>query len=137
MAMNKAEKAEMQALRDQFSLRWPMFEKPAPMTHDELRAEPIATLNPRDKSVWTERQVIVAWFMNAYSGRVTRGWVEVGLRHYNADDPSMTSVLSSRFEQHGGAYRTQADALRALRWAVSERAALELGIVDSMLGNAP
>jgi hypothetical protein len=129
----KAERLEMERLRSQFALRWPMFERPAPMSIAEIKSAATKTMTPRDQSIRGAGEVVVAWFINAHSIRVTCGWIEINLIYFNRDDPDLNRGGSaSRFEREG-AYRSQIEATRALRWALSDKCADDLGRVDAFL----
>jgi hypothetical protein len=127
MAMTKAEKAAFEDLLTNAALRWPMFECPAHMTHDEIAAAEKVTFVPRDTSIHRSRSVVVAWFCNAYTGEVTKGWIENHL--YQPNDPQMVGWGASRFEGVK-AYRTEDEAWRAMRWETSKMAAKKLREID-------
>jgi hypothetical protein len=127
MAMTKAEKAALEAAMTDAALRWPAFERPSPMTREEIASADKVTFTPRDASVVRSRTVVIAWFFNAYTGEVTRGWIDGHV--FQSNDPHLIGIGASRFEG-AAAYRTEKDAWRAMRWAACEAAAKKLRAID-------
>lgn len=128
MAMTKAEKAEMDRLRNDLALaramRWPSYAKPARMTYDQIRD------NLVDGGVkWGSRQKVArGWFQNAYSQRVSYGCSD-GTFHSQGGDTTSSQNM-------GEMWATKADALRAMRLEMTEDFAKKLAAVDRQIEEA-
>lgn len=128
MSMNKAEKAEMAALRDALALsramKFPDYAVPNAMSTAEIMEA---------RGGWSG--VVRGWFyvaslggIGGYSNTVTYGCSN-GISHNRTGDKTTT--------QGGGRmYRTKLDALQALRHDLTKEAAKELAHVDAMLMEA-
>lgn len=114
MSMNKAEKAEMERLRTHLALAWPNYPEPQPMSDRDLD---LATANG---------VILTAWFMNAHSREVTKGWVSCTSHQTSGPIPEDRSRYWSGSQGRGRPYGSEQDALHALRWAVSR---IHAGIV--------
>lgn len=134
MAMNKAEKAEMERLRNDLALaramRWPDYPRPEPMTREEIDA---ALVEGGEK--WGKRQRVArGWFYNAYLGgygppKVTYGCSD-GFHHSTTGDTTST-------QQMGRMYRTEEDAWQCLRLDLTEQCAKLLASVDQAMAASP
>jgi hypothetical protein len=132
MAMTKAERAEMEAMRARAALGWPQFERPQPMTKEEIEAA-YETIIRRDKSAYrTDETAARGWFYNAYGQSVTRGWAN---GHYHNHDSEFADSPRRNDVGRPQMYRTKLEALRALRWAMSDKFSAELGKVDGWIVN--
>lgn len=122
MAMNKAERAEFEALkleRDMArALRWPEYSKPTRMTEAEIRMEMASSGS----------SVARGWFENAYSHRVSFGCSN-GVNH-NTDGAQISS------QNMGVMYRHKSEALRVMRLKMTEKFAKALADVDSQIAAA-
>jgi len=105
--MNKPEKAMVEQLRTEAAFRWP------------TEAEPV----PKPVPAYPDK--MEGWDFNMYTSQVEREWSE-GSRHGRFWDG----------KRMGGAqggkrlYRTERDALVALRWALCRKMANDLRAVD-------
>ena len=76
-----------------------------------------------------------AWFVNAFSKRVTTGWTNG--EYHNRDCatlPAQGEYLKGFPSRGGGTcYETKLEALKALRWEMTLIAARELANVDEMI----
>jgi hypothetical protein len=129
MAMNKSEKAEMEALRNALALsramRFPDYPVPQPMTYEEIRS----SLTDGGLRFGSRQKVARGWFYNAhlgghgpYSNRVTYGCSD-GI-HHSIDGDVTTS------QGTGQMYRTREEASRALRHELTTKCAEVLAAVD-------
>ncbi|QWY83682.1 hypothetical protein [Rhizobium phage RHph_X2_26] len=124
MAMNKAERAEMDALKTELALeralRWPCYHKPVALSAMEIDA-------------WRERhgvEVMPGWFFNSYARRVTHGCTG---RH-GSDTQNPEGKYMSR--ERSPMYRTKVEALMALRHALTLEHARGLAILDAEIEEA-
>lgn len=124
MAMNKAEKAEMQALRVALALRMPDYPEPRPMTRDEILASRTVEAPGRYRSTDTQ-MVAQGWDWNRHNLSVTVIYSD-GM--YHARDG-----FSSWSQTHGRLYRSKADALRAMRISMSKAFAEDLAKIDAQI----
>lgn len=123
MAMTKAEKAKLEAA----ALRWPMFEEPLPITREQARELPAV---PIPTGYGTSiHPVVVAYFFNAYTGQVSKGWLQQSGGSHCRHDPDLLGTGSKARDWNAG-YRTYQDAYRALRWAVCREVAKKLHLLD-------
>lgn len=120
MAMNKAEKALLTELRARASLTLPPYAKPLPMTYTEVC-----------EAVKDRGGYIVAWFQNAHSMSVTKGWTSQIVHARDAEIPAPGDRYSSASQTHGQPYRTKLEALQALRWEATAEAMKKLGEIDA------
>jgi hypothetical protein len=114
MALNKAEKALFEALNVELALRWPTFDEPTPLDHQEIKT-------------WIETQrcrIRQAWTFNTHTGEISLGCTS-GYAH-DRRNPDRTST------QGGGGpwYDTREQARRGLRWAVCRSFAQKLYQLD-------
>jgi len=126
MAMNKAEKARVEALETELAFRWPQEAEPLPMTRAEIQANTVEVTR-KDQSVMRTRKVALGWVHNAYSQRVEPAWSDGnihGLGH--------TGCYGS--QTMGRIYRTRRDATLAMRWEMCRDFAKKLHQVDLALG---
>jgi len=124
MAMNKAERQRLENLEHDLeierALRFPCFSRPSPMTIDDIKAN---LVEGGDKYKTGEPEMVArGWFMNEHTGRVTYGCSN---GHYHSTDGDTTT---SQFA--GAMYASQYEALCALRWAATTRAAEKLAEID-------
>jgi len=126
MSMTKAEKAAMQALREQAALTLPPYEEPQSMTVEQIRAS------------CEGNRCIAVWFANSYdSGRVTLGWTN-GYSHCREGAipaPGERNFTASR--DCGNCYRTEIEAWRAVRWEITRRVIKQLASVDERIAALP
>lgn len=128
MAMTKAEKAEVDRLREDLALaramRWPSYPKPAPMTRAEIDA------NKVDGGIryGQPQRVARGWFPNAYDQRVTYGCSD-GIHHDRGGNTTSS-------QQMGVMYAAKADALRAIRIEMTLAFAKKLAAVDQQIDEA-
>lgn len=128
MAMTKAEKAEMDTLREARdlarALAWPSYPCPSPMTYDEVRAN-LTTEIPASYGRGQPRKVCVGWFKSAYNGTVSKGWSD-GISH-------STTMHPDGSQNKGLIYRTYDDAAHALRHELTIKLARQLADADRLI----
>lgn len=130
MAMTKAEKARVEELETLGAFRWPTEVEPSPMTREEIEAAKVEVL-PADRSYSSRhRRVALGWFQNSYNGRVEKGWSD-GIGHGRGNWTGDHGA-----QQMGRMYRTEADALVAMRWEMCRDMAKKLRKVDQQLETA-
>ena len=119
MAMNKAEKAEMDALRVRLALAWPPS-PPKPVDLDVARAA-------------ADVKWVRLWWMNRHSRSVGFGMTDgfqCSTTAYTDEQMERRYSGGSRISMSQGAggpwFATEADAYRALHYAVAEECAAEL-----------
>jgi hypothetical protein len=115
MSMTKAERAEMDALRLRLALAWPSFDRPEPMTRDEIAAAPKVEI----ARYGLPAQVTAGWF-GFFSGFPSQGWSD-GLVHNSA---SMSGASATK--GFGRMYRSYDEAARALAWNVADDCAARM-----------
>lgn len=125
MAMNKKEKAELQAAIDRadlnIALRWT-----EPVERD-VPPPPRSDIGARYTS---------GWDYNAYSNRVYRGWSD-SVAHGDGDPPTpQTRYKSSASQGARPYYSTELLALKAMRHEVERDAATKLMRIDRMIAAA-
>lgn len=125
MAMNKAEKAAMRALRERAALNWPGY-------------EPVGV----DVRAWQEatgEKVLVLWTYNAYAeGRVTKGWTDGYVHNREGAAPQAGDRNRSASQMMGGPwYHTRREALQALRVAKTADVARLLANIDALIDAEP
>jgi len=117
MAMNKAEKAAMEALEREIAFRWPTMPEPKRM----VIPEPMGKV-----------EVVDGYDYNLHTRTVRKCWTG-SVRHGEWYDGRRSSHAS----QNGKAlYATEADALIALRWAICREVAGTLHGVDRLIAMA-
>lgn len=120
MPMTKAEQALVQELRERAALTLPPYEKPQPMTMDE-----IAYRRSRSGHGYVE-----AWFQNAHTSRVTLGWT-TGYSHRTEGAVPVGENRHLTGSQTGGRpYATRLQAYRAMRWEATREAMAKLARID-------
>lgn len=135
MAMNKAEKAELEEARNALALvramHFPDYPVPEPMTYEEINASFV----DGGKQFGQTQRVARGWFYNAnlgghggYSNGVTHGCSN-GINHSREGDVTTT-------QQAGRMYRTKLEALQALRHDLTTQAAKVLAAVDAQIAGA-
>lgn len=131
MAMTKKEQQMLDDLRKACdyarALRWPEYELPKPMPPDEVRAKMVTPCMRYGK----ESLCTKGWSYNEYSRLVMPIWSD-GVYH-TTSDPTNGGQWS---HNAGTLYRTKADALRALRLALTISYSQELDRVDKLLADA-
>jgi hypothetical protein len=133
--MTKREQSEFDMMRARMSmaqaLRWPEGEKPVPMTRATIQA---ALLGPHAVEVrsdyGTMRKAVKGWDYHHWNGNYSvREIVTDGNSHAGLYDGK-----ASGWAQGGGrVFTTRADALRALRFDMTESFAANLADVDNMI----
>lgn len=132
--MNKKEQAAFdEAVTDMYAaraLRW-QDDKPEPMSVDEIKAEIAAGNAVEILRYGQPRKIFSGWSYNAYG----EGYVSVlghdGVYSYGA---AYNGKISDSASQSGGPiYRTQADALRALRYDMTVKYARSLAKIDAQI----
>ncbi len=111
MAMTKADRAFVDALRIELALRWPRYEMPP-----NLRIEKRGPL-------------ITGWWANGFTGHVSEGCTD-GINH------SSHSTTKTSIQGAGRFWPTKLDALKAVRIEMSHRFARELAAVDARIADA-
>lgn len=111
MAMTKSEKARVEELERELAFRWPTV------------AEPI----PQDIPTKGETE---GWLFNAHNASATHAWSKSYMHgtYYNGKRLGAS-------QQGVRLYRTKADALIALRWAMCREFARKLYAVDQALAS--
>lgn len=129
MSMNKKEQAALdKAIADRDAaraLRWPEYDKPSPMTDEEVSAAPTIDV-PTD---WSgTRKAVPGWDYNEYAGEVFKV-----LRSGRAWAAHYVEGQRPSWSQHGRIFRTKADALRGLRYSLTVAYAEKLASIDRMI----
>lgn len=136
--MNKKEQAAFDANRFERdmarAMRWPEYDKPVPMTIEQIRAE-IEAGNTKEFNDEFFRggkiRAFVGWgfYFHREESRVYSVAVTRTSRAIIEDDGRAVS-----WSRDGNAvYRTEADALRALRHTMTERFSSLLAVIDSRI----
>lgn len=123
MAMNKAERAALEAALTETALRWPTEAEPQPMTREDIKAA-LVEVQCKDQSCYKTRKIAKGWFFNSYSAEVGPAWsdgMSHGLRNWTGDNAS---------QRMGEIYRTKREALLALRWTKCREIAKQLRAID-------
>src|SRR3989442_598172 len=123
MAMNKAERAELDRLKTALALHWPAYLVPVPMTYDQILAAKTVD-GPKRYGYGSPEKIAVGWFYNAHTRRVTQG-CSSGNSH-NFDGLGTTSQGMGRM------FKTKAEAAMAMRIEVTAKFADELAAIDAM-----
>lgn len=129
MTMNKTERATFDAavaaLESARSMRWPEYDRPQPMTGLEIEAGLSSDETPG-------RRVCRGWFMNDYAeGSISYG---ASTGHSHCREFHTEAHRYNGFSQGMGAmYRTKKEALRALRYIMTEKYAAQLAVIDRKL----
>lgn len=119
MAMNKAEKAQLQQARELAALNWTYPPEP-------IDLKPIRDAERAGKA---PTAAIVAWWFNAYTGAVGRG-VTQGSFH------SISNTTKTDRQGAGGPwFNTEVDALKAMRAAIERDAARRLAQIDQRIAD--
>lgn len=122
MAMTKAEKAEMDRLREARdmarALRWPEYAEPEPISREEVRSFV--------GNGYSDTKVMKGWFSNRHSEVPTLGCSN-GINH----NPTGTERTTS--QEPGVMYRTKLDALRVIRLAKTVQFARKLAELDAAI----
>lgn len=134
MAMNKAERAELQAARDALALvramHFPDYPVPRPMTRDEIDA---AKVDGGFRYGRPER-VARGYFYNVHLSSFTRAVsVSFGCSNGTTHSPSGDTTNTQNM---GRMYRSEADAYRAARHELTTAVAKLLAQVDADLAGA-
>ena len=109
--MTKAEREMVTGLRRGLALAWPQFDRPVPVN---LGADPEIQ----------QRKTVALWTFNAHAGEVRHGCTNGHLH-------SSWSTAKADTQNAGGPwFRTRLEALKALRYALSEKCAVTLARVD-------
>ena len=134
MAMNKAEKAELQAARDALALvramHFPDYPVPQPMSREEIEAAKV----DGGMQYGSPQKVARGYFYNVYFGsfgeptKVTYG-CSSGSTHSSAGDTTTTQNM-------GRMYATEADAWRAARHEATTKVAKILADIDAAIEGA-
>lgn len=127
MAMNKAERAELEAWRKRAALAWPTFERPEPVSAAEI-----------DIATGGGSGVFRGWWVNIHRGGPSTS-VSVGVGvvfgNLHARRPYTDEEISNRYRgarvslsqgKGGPWYRDEQDALREAAWRIADKAAAEL-----------
>jgi hypothetical protein len=118
MAMTKAEKSEMDALRTKLALRWSGVAEP-------------------ERLPVPERGYVNGWLFNAHdTGRVLKAWTEAhrhGRDEHRSDDS--TAYGRSASQNSSRLYASKRDALIALRLEQERRCAALLFRTDEMIAS--
>jgi hypothetical protein len=125
MAMNKAEKAQMEHLQTALALCWPAYPCPQPMSVEEIKAAQIEGLVERHGH---KRSAAIGWFVNAYNSEVSQGLSD-GHIHDRSGNKSWSQGA-------GTMYRTKQEALMAMRHEASRDFAAKLARIDARLATA-
>jgi hypothetical protein len=124
MAMTKAERAEVQALRERAALGWSSEPEPERMP-----------LPPHP-------EYANGWSVNEHTERVCRAWTGSNVHGIGRHLPMVDGVPSYDWKNTSGSqngrrlYATEADALVALRIALSRKFAKALAVVDAEIMRA-
>lgn len=113
MAMTKAERAEMEALKVQLALHWPTEAEPPPGPRPEIGGR------------------VEGWMFNAYTRSVEKAW-STSFSHgtFWRGKPSLGSQGAASL------YFSERDALIALRWALCRQMAAQLRGIDHLIERA-
>lgn len=117
MAMTKAEKAAVDALKVELALRWPRYEMPARLAYPERKGD------------YGPRPLVIGWWMNAYNGEADQGCTD-GMYH------SRRSTTKTDTQTAGVFWPTKLDALKAMRIEMSKDYARKLAAVDARIAEA-
>jgi hypothetical protein len=138
MAMNKKEREEFDAARRYMNMaiamRWPEYDKPEPMTYEEIKVE-IAAGNatdfPNEFGASGYRGAFVGWtYFIHTSGFKLRKTATTTVTHGPVEDDGRVVSWS---RDGCRVYRTEADALRALRYDLTVKYASALAEVDARI----
>lgn len=128
MSMTKAEKAVLEGLRHRVSMRWPDYAMPRPMTREDIEAAPKVKVLTHDGSLrHGPEDVAEGWYFNSYGARVTKGY-STTIKHCSN---AQYSVSWSR--DMGVMYRTELEALMAMRLEITAEVAKRLAAVDALI----
>lgn len=125
MAMNKAEKAELDKARRDLrlakSMRWPEYPMPKPMTKDEIEQN----LTDGDIQYGSPQRVARGWFSVSYRGEASYGCSN-GINHSPTGGKTTTQGI-------GAMYRTELQALQVTRLRLTEEYAARLAAIDARI----
>ncbi len=116
MAMTKAERAEMERLREELALA-------RALRYSGMQA-------PTMNAIPTEG-VVNGWSFNAYTGGVERMWSEPNAHGYGAHPGTNGERHASRDGRR--TYATRREALIGLRLATEEQCAKKLAAIDALI----
>ena len=130
MSMTKAEKAALEEAHVRAALAWPTFERPTPLTIEEIKAEvrenPVAV----QTSYGGNASAGAFWAPNHHSGTISRVYCDGYFITYES------RVGRSRWERLP-LYRTHKDARRALAWETARQCAANLRAIEMLEESAP
>lgn len=126
MAMNKSEQAALELALTRAALTWPPVPNPSPLTLAEVQAHPEPIVIDGN---WS-RKVMRAWFYNAYTQRVSQGWVAINGTIHASDDPHLQRYYVA--QGIGRAYRSFEEAKAALWWDKAMMCANSLRKIELM-----
>lgn len=115
MPLNKAEKVYVEHLQNQAALRWPTFEEPKPTVEPDGYGDNAAR----------------GWLFNAHTREISEAWSGPTSHGYFYDGKASGGTQGGR-----RLYATQADALKALRWAACRDIAGKLRLIDDAIAEA-
>lgn len=132
MAMTKAEKAEMDALREARdmarALRWPEYPEPEPMSAEEIKANMTFKMKPR----YNNDQYACQGWVAQLEGHFRP--VPTVRKHFSNGVNNTSDPNGQNWSQNGGImYRTPEDALQKLRIEMTKDYAARLAAIDALI----